>query len=389
MSRDHVRRRVAGCLLAAAVLVGSPALAGGPGAEAFQEAHELHGDERWDEAAARWIAAHQAGYREEVSAYNAACALARAGKHDLALQWLQRADELGFDLDDYLDEDRDLRTLRADPRFAALRQKVLGGRTSRSEREAQAVLRRYQALRAGNADAGQHDGIGRELLRVGRYEEAAQAFETAAAHEDEPATSLYNAACARSLQGQRSRALDLLLRAVEQGFADPEHLDKDDDLDPIRGDPRFQEIRMLAAELEVPGYPSDAYQRYGKVQREWRAALPRIEAAVKKYPHLGQTWFNLGFAAFTLGRGDKAIRPFEKAVELGYRKVSSMYNLACAHAIAGHVDQAFAWLDKAMAAGFDSWWLIRQDADLDNVRYDPRFRKYLDLARAKQAHDWN
>ena len=66
-----------------------------------------------------------------------------------------------------------------------------------------------------------------------------------------------------------------------------------------------------------------------------------------------------------------------------------MYNLACAHALAGHKDEAFAWLDKAFANGFDSWGLIRSDADLDDIRYDPRFRKYLDLARAREREDWN
>lgn len=115
-------------------------------------------------------------------------------------------------------------------------------------------------------------------------------------------------------------------------------------------------------------------------RRAWRAAYPRIEAAVRHHPRLGQAWFNLGFAQFALGLGEQAAPAFEKAAALGYHKTSSLYNVACALALAGHADQAFEWLDKAIAAGFDSWDLIRSDADLDHLRQDPRFQKLLELA---------
>src|SRR5262249_13164007 len=103
-------------LLATALLANPAAWAGGRGEREFDRAREAHSDRRYEEAAAGFIAAFQAGYREETSAYNAACALARAGHRDLAFQWLEKAYEVGFDLEDYLDEDRDLRSLRSDPR---------------------------------------------------------------------------------------------------------------------------------------------------------------------------------------------------------------------------------------------------------------------------------
>ena len=239
-------------------LVASPqSLAGGRGDDDYDRARELHNEERYEEAAARFIASYEAGHREETSAYNAACALARAGKKDEAFKWLGKAYDAGLDLERYLDDDRDLRSLRGDPRFAALQSKVLGGRTSRKTREAERVVRRYDALRA-QKDVKPHlyNDIGRELLHVGRYDEAAKAFTTAAARETNAATSLYNAACARSLQGDKPAALATLQRAVEEGFADPRHLDEDDDLDNIRNEARFKQIRALAQELEVPAYPA-------------------------------------------------------------------------------------------------------------------------------------
>jgi Flp pilus assembly protein TadD len=134
----------------------------------------------------------------------------------------------------------------------------------------------------------------------------------------------------------------------------------------------------------VPDYPSQPKDRDERSRRQWREAWPRIEAATRNHPQLGQVWFNLGFAYFALGRGDQAVAPFTRALELGYRKRSSTYNVACAHALAGHKEEAYAWLDRALAGGFDNWWLLRQDADLDALRADPRFAKYLELARAHE-----
>src|SRR5262249_57516557 len=97
---------------------------------------------------------------------------------------------------------------------------------------------------------------GREVVGGDGYDEGGEALSGAAAREDNPAKSLYNAACARSLQGDKTAALDLLQKAVEAGFAAPKHIDDDDDLDNIRNEPRFKQIRALAQELDVPGYPS-------------------------------------------------------------------------------------------------------------------------------------
>jgi non-specific serine/threonine protein kinase/serine/threonine-protein kinase len=58
-----------------------------------------------------------------------------------------------------------------------------------------------------------------------------------------------------------------------------------------------------------------------------------------------------------------------------------MYNLTCAHARLKEKDEAFAWLDKAIDAGFVSHRQIEDDDDLFNLRRDPRFPKAVDKAR--------
>lgn len=63
---------------------------------------------------------HGAGWRTEVSAYNAACALAQQGQVRAAVEWLERAAAAGLDDAEMIAGDRDLKPLRAEPGYKAL-----------------------------------------------------------------------------------------------------------------------------------------------------------------------------------------------------------------------------------------------------------------------------
>jgi thiol-disulfide isomerase/thioredoxin len=56
--------------------------------------------------------------------YNLACAYAKAGKNDDAVRWLERAVELGWMSAEQTGEDSDLASLRSDPRFEHLLQRM-------------------------------------------------------------------------------------------------------------------------------------------------------------------------------------------------------------------------------------------------------------------------
>ena len=83
----------------------------------------------------------------------------------------------------------------------------------------------------------------------------------------------------------------------------------------------------------------------------------------------------------------EAARAFGKALELGYRKPATMYNLACAHAQLKEKDRAFEWLDRAIAAGYADAGHMEDDDDLWNLRRDPRFKKAVEKARAAEERN--
>jgi thiol-disulfide isomerase/thioredoxin len=59
------------------------------------------------------------------------------------------------------------------------------------------------------------------------------------------AHAYYNMACAFALAGKREPSLDALQKAIEAGFYDWQHMEKDDDLASVRGEPRWKELMQV------------------------------------------------------------------------------------------------------------------------------------------------
>lgn len=227
---------------------------------------------------------------------------------------------------------------------------------------------------------------GMHLHNSERYEEAIEAFRKSIGLGYREGASTYNIACGYALLGRKAEALDALEKSIAAGYDDPGHIDSDDDLDGIRREPRFREIRRMAEDLELPGsWDGMGHRGLGRLfNPDWRRPLRRYQDFLKDHPESGRAWFNVGFAELKLDHPHAAVDAFKKAYERGYRKATSQYNLACSYARIGRNDEAFDWLFKAIDAGFDSAGTMRHDDDLDELHGDPRWRKAL---RAIERND--
>jgi tetratricopeptide (TPR) repeat protein len=346
---------------------------------------DLHNDGRYDEAIAAFQKAIEAGYREAAATYNIACGYALKGDKDRAFEWLHRALDAGFEVGSYLDRDDDLDGLKKDPRWRELKKASPANPSERSQREALAAATRYERLSARAPKSGEpYYDMGHELLKVGRYDLSAKAFGDAAARGYRAGTSFYNQACALSRAEKTDAALAALQKALDAGFDQPDLFDKDDDLDNVRDDPRFAPIAREARDLALPGYGTGWFLNSSSRRAHWREAARRFEEYARAHPQKGRAWFNLGFASLAGDRPEAAIEAFEKALAADYRKPTTMYNLACSYARLDQKDPAFEWLFKALDAGFDASGTIRGDEDLDNLRGDPRYRKAVEIVRARE-----
>jgi hypothetical protein len=58
-----------------------------------------------------------------------------------------------------------------------------------------------------------------------------------------PALAFYSIACLHALADRKKEAFDSLEQALEMGYRNREHIDEDKDLDRIRRDARFTEMK--------------------------------------------------------------------------------------------------------------------------------------------------
>ncbi len=348
------------------------------GEEWFGRGWELHGDERFEEAIEAFQRSAEAGHRVGTSYYNVACGYSMLDDRDAAIAWLERALEAGFDSPKHFWNDSDLDPLRTDPRFAALLERVGRelGHTPERDRLSEA-LETYDALAAERSTDGKAWGrAGLDLLRLRQFEAAADALTRAVQlRGDYATTEMYNLACVSSLQRDTPTALAWLDRAVESGLDSRDKMLQDPDLAAVRGSGAFQQIVHKADDLSLSQF--HGWDDGAKLTNEetWRPAVAHFSDYVRQNPASGRAWFNLGFAYHSLGDYGGARQAFEEAYRIGYRRGTSLYNLACGASLRGEVEEAFRLLAEAEAAGFRLGSYLKEDSDLDNLRSDARFEQ--------------
>lgn len=120
-------------------------------------------------------------------------------------------------------------------------------------------------------------------------------------------------------------------------------------------------------------------------RKDFAAAATAFHKLTDANPQDAQAWHMLGYSLHLGGKLDEALAAHQKAATFPATVVPATYNIACVHALKGRSDEAFAWLDKAVAAGFADADLLATDGDLDSLRKDPRFAKIAAAVKAAPA----
>jgi adenylate cyclase len=170
------------------------------------------------------------------------------------------------------------------------------------------------ALRLNPASYDAHHMYARHLFSAGRYERAAQHFETA--HRLQP--------------------------------------------------DEYQCVTMLQGPLERLG-------RIDEARATGQRAMVALEARLGIEPTDGRA---LHLAAVQAAKGGDRARMDDYAARAMLARpgeFATAYNLACAYCVLGELDRALQLLDSAVRHGRGNLGWIEHDADLDNLRGDPRF----------------
>ncbi len=110
-------------------------------------------------------------------------------------------------------------------------------------------------------------------------------------------------------------------------------------------------------------------------------ALEELRRLAGRYPRDFEIQYEYAFTALKARLWSLAIRQFQAAAALEPTSSNAHYNLACACAMGGRIDEALAALRAAVTAGFRDSELMANDPDLQSLRDHPEFRELLESLR--------
>lgn len=119
--------------------------------------------------------------------------------------------------------------------------------------------------------------------------------------------------------------------------------------------------------------------------KDYQRAVEELQRLLDQVPFHFRANYEIAFAYLLLKSYAKSIHHFEIARRIQPGDQLTLYNLACAYALAGgKQEEALEALEASVRAGFDDAAHIEKDPDLESLRGHPRYQSLLKDLRAKR-----
>jgi len=233
------------------------------------------------------------------------------------------------------------------------------------------------ALRLDPDNAAAHARIAYIQIGLGMPDEARVHLNHAVEYGPNVPVAAYNLACCDALSGDVAAGIQHLVKATQFGFADDELMASDRDLVNLRAAPAFGSALKLCAisaqlRAELAANTGGTERRHELLSSLYRVA-PSDGVVVSDY----------AMSAHGQGDFEASAGAFGRQARLGYRAPTALYNLGCAWARLGKLEQAFGALDKAASMGM-SYPPAADDEDLKSLHADAR---WADLVQRLSVKD--
>jgi tetratricopeptide (TPR) repeat protein len=118
-------------------------------------------------------------------------------------------------------------------------------------------------------------------------------------------------------------------------------------------------------------------QRRTEAQQQLDFEINFFRGVLERYPEYVDVLRVLGNSLTRRGRVREGLEIDKHLLRLRPLDALVHYNLACSYALLRQADLAIKALRRALELGYNDFHYLRQDADLDTIRQDPRFRQIL------------
>jgi tetratricopeptide (TPR) repeat protein len=86
---------------------------------------------------------------------------------------------------------------------------------------------------------------------------------------------------------------------------------------------------------------------------------------------------NRGFAFGNMQQYDKALKDFNKAIELNPKYATAYYNKARVYSLTNRTEDACKMLKQSIESGFNNWNSIQTDNTFDNIRESSCYKEIM------------
>lgn len=144
---------------------------------------------------------------------------------------------------------------------------------------------------------------------------------------------------------------------------------------------RKKAIATVQKQLKQDNKNPALYYQLGNLygaQGDLDQALIQFETALSIEPEFTRAITDLAGILAHQKAYEKAITCYKKALALEPRNAIFSYIIACLYALQNKTEDSIDWLKKAIQQGYDDWWLITTDKDLENIRGSDQYRKIIE-----------
>jgi len=239
-------------------------------------------------------------------------------------------------------------------------------------------LKRTLEIDPDHAEA--HNDLGGHLLAQGKIDDALEHFNAALKTNPDISEAHNNVGIIMIHKGRINEAIFHFQEALR---INPEFELAKDNLRralAIRQNKMDMEVDRIRAALQND--PDDPQLNYelGNLylgKGELNNAIGRFQKALAVKPIFPQALNNLAMAYTVGGQTGRALEAFQKLIVLQPDNATNYYNVAVLYALQNNVSESLAWLNKAVAKGYDNWDLIKTDKDLENIRNSEGYRELV------------
>ncbi len=201
------------------------------------------------------------------------------------------------------------------------------------------------ALRINPDYAEAYNNLGNALHKQGRIEEAIERYLTALQIKPDYSGAHYNLGNALAEMNRQNEAIAHYTNALKM-------------------DPKFTDAHInIGIVLEEQGKVAEAIDHYQKaltIEPMSPLILEKLARSFKK-----------------MKKYQKAIFFYNEILKVLPENPTVYYNIACVYSLQNQTEDAFKWLTKAVANGFDDWNHIKADSDLEYIRGSSQYRELL------------